>query len=217
MSQVFHCPARLVVVLSGASGVGKNKIQGGLENCSFSVAAGKPHTLTSATTRPLREKDGEVAGVHYHPMSDDEFCRRHERGEFAEAVKNPNGYRYGLLASEFERAPEGSLAIVHLNIDGGLVLKQRYPQVLLIWVVADRNKERNLLLCKYRMTQRGDKSQDIAKRLEIAKDEMARMDHLLIHGRYDHVIVNADGKLADATHETHRLIEAALTLSCVTS
>ena len=55
-----------ILVLSGPSGAGKssllNKVIGDLGECYFSI---------STTTRSMR--DGEIDGVHYHFVDEDEF------------------------------------------------------------------------------------------------------------------------------------------------
>ena len=52
----------------------------------------------SATTRPQRP--GEVEGVHYWFLSDDEFDRRLADDKFLEHVEFPWGQRSGTLLSE---------------------------------------------------------------------------------------------------------------------
>ena len=54
----------------------------------------------SATTRPQRP--GEEDGRDYYFLTEDEFVRRVEAGEFIEHVVYVSGQRYGTLRSEVE-------------------------------------------------------------------------------------------------------------------
>ena len=83
-------PSRPVFVVTGPSGAGKGTlIKGLLERVDGLEVA------VSATTRPQRP--GEVDGRDYWFLSDDEFTRRVDAGEFLEWVPYVSGKRYGTL------------------------------------------------------------------------------------------------------------------------
>ena len=84
-----------VFVVTGPSGAGKGTlIRGLLERVDGLEVA------VSATTRPQRP--GEVDGREYWFLSDDEFTRRVDSGEFLEWVPYVSGRRYGTLRSEID-------------------------------------------------------------------------------------------------------------------
>ena len=86
-----------VVIISGPSGAGKTSVvKGLLEESNLPL-----RLSVSATTRPARP--GEVDGVDYQFMSNDEFQRRREAGDFLECFEVfGRGYWYGTLKSTVE-------------------------------------------------------------------------------------------------------------------
>jgi guanylate kinase len=119
-----------VFVITGPSGAGKGTlIKRLVERVSDLEVA------VSATTRPQRP--GEVDGREYWFLSDDEFVRRAEAGEFLEHVTFV-GARYGTLASEIDRiAGEGRVCILELEIDGALEVQERVENAITLFIAAD--------------------------------------------------------------------------------
>src|SRR5262252_2569483 len=71
----------------------------------------------SATTRARRP--GEVDGVHYWFISDEEFDRRLAEGDFLEYHVFPWGQRSGTLLSELDRiAAAGNIPLLELELNG---------------------------------------------------------------------------------------------------
>ena len=76
----------------------------------------------SATTRARRP--GEVDGVHYWFITDEEFDRRLADGDFLEYHVFPWGQRSGTLLSELDRiAAEGDIPLLELELNGSLAVK----------------------------------------------------------------------------------------------
>ena len=100
-----------VFVITGPSGVGKGTlIRSLLERVPGLELA------VSATTRPPRP--GEKDGVDYHFLSDDEFDKRLERGEFVEHARY-SGRRYGTLRSELdERLERHHPVVLEIEVQG---------------------------------------------------------------------------------------------------
>lgn len=132
----------------------------------------------SATTRAPRE--GEIDGVSYHYLSEEEFSRRVEAGEFLEWA-NVHGHRYGTLKSEVDkRISQGHSVILEIDIQGALNVRRVYPDACLIFIVPPSPEE-----LERRLRSRGTESeQDIALRLQNAKREMEQKD------KYDCIVVN---------------------------
>ncbi len=124
-------PSRPVFVVTGPSGAGKGTlIKGLLERVDGLEVA------VSATTRPQRP--GEVDGREYWFLSDTEFTRRVDAGEFLEHVAYVSGRRYGTLRSEMERiAAEGRTCVLELELDGALVVQSEVPRSVTIFIAAD--------------------------------------------------------------------------------
>jgi guanylate kinase len=124
-------PSRPVFVVTGPSGAGKGTlIKGLLEHVDGLEVA------VSATTR--LQRPGEVDGREYWFLSDAEFTRRVDAGEFLEHVAYVSGRRYGTLRSEMERiAAEGRTCVLELELDGALVVQREVPGSVTIFIAAD--------------------------------------------------------------------------------
>ena len=167
-----------VVVLSGPSGSGKTTIVQRLLRES-------PVPLQmsiSATTRPIRP--GEVDGVNYYFLTQPEFDRRRENGEFLEfAEVHKSGYWYGTLRSELERIQQsGDWALLEVDVQGALNIMREFPQALSIFLETPSVAE-----YERRLRARGTESEAvIARRLQTARSELELAD------RYRHRVVNDD-------------------------
>src|SRR3712207_6437753 len=120
-------PGRLLVV-SGPSGVGKGTVVAALARARDDVAV-----AVSATTRAPRA--GEVDGVHYHFMSDDQFDELVAAGEFVEWAEY-NGHRYGTLWSIVSEASSRGCTTLVLEIEvrGALQVRRRFPDAVLVFL-----------------------------------------------------------------------------------
>ena len=63
-------PNPMLVVVSGPSGVGKSTIVAEL-------ARRRPQVVPIVTATTREQRNGEIDGVHYHFLSDDEFEELH--------------------------------------------------------------------------------------------------------------------------------------------
>ena len=119
-----------VFVITGQSGAGKGtlieRLLGLFPRLELAV---------SATTRARRP--GEVDGVHYHFITDEEFDRRLENGEFLEYHVFPWGQRSGTLLSEIDRIGEkGDICVLELETEGALTVADRVPGAVTIFITA---------------------------------------------------------------------------------
>ena len=105
------------IVISGSSGAGKGtvlkKVFDALPNLAFSVSA------TSRAPRP-----GEVHGVNYYFMSEEEFERNIQAEAFLEYTKTYTNY-YGTLKSQVEKKlSEGKDVVLEINVVGAVNVKK---------------------------------------------------------------------------------------------
>ena len=123
--------SRPVFVVTGPSGAGKGTlIKGLLERVPGLEVA------VSATTRPQRP--GEEDGRDYWFLTDEEFTRRVDAGDFLEYVPYVSGRRYGTLRSEIERiAGAGNTCILELELEGALRVQSDVPGSITIFIAAD--------------------------------------------------------------------------------
>lgn len=172
-------------VVSGPSGVGKGTLVARLRQRVPGLGL-----TVSATTRSPRE--GEIDGVHYHFLSDEEFSRRVEAGEFLEWA-HVHGHCYGTLKSEVSRIfGEGHSVVLEIDVQGGLNVRKVWPGAVLVFIEPPSAEE-----LERRLRGRGTEDEaSIELRLSNAAAEMA------VAPSYDERIVNDDldravGELAD--------------------
>jgi guanylate kinase len=169
-----------VIVVTGTSGAGKGTLEKPL-------LARRPdlELAVSATTRERRA--GEREGREYYFVSDDEFQRRVDAGEFLEHLTHPWGQRVGTLRSEIDRIQKaGRVPLLDLETHGALAVRRDVPGAVTIFVKAPSFAELDRRL-RERATESGG---EIEKRLAIAHEQLAQ-EH-----EFDYVIVNDDRERA---------------------
>ena len=157
-----------VLVLSGPSGSGKSTVVRALTD----RAPVPIRPCVSATTRPPRP--GEADGVDYHFLSDAEFHRRREAGEFLETAEvHGRGYWYGTPWSEVDAAAAaGAWALLEIDVQGAKTVLARYPDAVTVFLTTRTEAE-----FERRLRARGSESEEeIARRIETARAELAEAD-----------------------------------------
>jgi len=175
-------PSRPVFVITGPSGAGKGTlIKGLLERVPGLEVA------VSATTRAQRP--GETDGHDYWFLSDEEFTRRVDSGEFLEYVPYVSGRRYGTLRSEMERiAEDGLICVLELELEGALVVQAEVPDSVTIFIAADVPElERRL---RARATE---STGEIGERIALAREQLEQAH------RFRYMVRNDDLERATAT------------------
>jgi guanylate kinase len=158
----------LVVVISGPSGVGKTTLCDNIRAALPSVS----RVLTCTTRKP---RDGELDGVDYYFLGEDEFLGRVENGEFLEhAVVHEN--HYGVLKSELRaKLAEGSDVLLNIDVQGAVTIRDAAAGDPIL-----NEALFTVFLCpaslgelEQRLRGRStDSDEIIANRLAIARDEM---------------------------------------------
>jgi guanylate kinase len=121
----------------------------------------------SATTREPRE--GEENGRDYHFLSDEEFEKRVQNGEFLEHAEYA-GSRYGTLRSELERPAQG--IVLEIDVQGARQVREALPEATQIFVEPPSLEDLG-----ERLRARGsDSEEQIERRLAVAPDELAAKD-----------------------------------------
>ncbi len=182
-----------LVIFSAPSGSGKTTIVKRLLEAfpqfEFSISA------TSRQPRGI-ERDG----VDYFFLTQEEFRRRVEAGEFIEWEEVYNGTCYGTLRSEMNRIwDKGNVIIFDVDVMGGINLKRIFGHnACSVFIMPPSVDE-----LERRLNGRGtDSPETIAKRVAKAGFEISKSDE------FDHVVVN--DVLDDAVAETRRIIERFL-------
>ena len=163
-----------LIVVSGASGVGKNTVLGKLmkmrKDLAFSVSA------TTWDPRP-----DEIDGVHYYFVTRDRFQEMIARGEFLEYDEH-NETLYGTPRAQALEKMEKGFVILDIEPKGAAQVKQAAPEAVLIFIMPPSMEE-----LERRLRGRGDTPEDqILMRLKRASWEMEQRSW------YNYVVVNDD-------------------------
>lgn len=183
----------VLVVVSGPAGVGK----GTIVNNAVKLSAEQANPLylsVSMTSRPMSNQDSE--GVTYFFVTADEFRNSIEAGDLLE-YNCYNGNYYGTPRGNVIRhLSDGEDVILEIDINGGAQIKESYPEVIRVFIMPPSMEE---LEARIRGRAR-DSEEDIIRRLETARGEIANADN------YDYIIVN--NTVEQATAELFNIIAA---------
>ena len=165
-----------LVVISGASGVGKGTVLGKVmekrSDLSFSV---------SATTRDPRPN--EIDGVHYYFVTKERFEEMVENREFLEYDAHNKNY-YGTPRGQAEEKMEHGHVLLDIEPKGARQVREAAPDAVLIFIMPPSMEE-----LERRLRGRGDTPEDqIVIRLERAVWEMEQRVW------YDYIVVNDDAQ-----------------------
>jgi guanylate kinase len=178
-----------LVVLSSPSGGGKTTI------CRKILNKHKDYLYSvSATTRKKRKNEKE--GRDYFFLSENQFNQIRKKHGFVEWAK-VHGEYYGTLKEPVEQAEkEGKTALFVLDVQGGMAIKKKYPESVLIFLLPPSLEE-----LKKRLIRRGtDRAYQIEKRLKIALKEIK------FWSKYDYVVINKN--LEKTVKLVEKVIEA---------
>ncbi len=180
----------MIFVVSGPSGCGKSTLIGIVRERIGGLAFSVSHT-----TR--KRRPSEKNGVDYHFISRKDFERKARKGEFAEWAR-VHGHLYGTSWAELRRKSRrpGRL-ILDIDVQGARQIKDRIPDVVMIFVVPPGSGE----LRKRLERRREDSPAAVERRLRDAAVEM------LAYPEFDFVVLNDD--LERAVEELKSIVIAS--------
>jgi guanylate kinase len=179
----------ILVVLSSPSGVGKTTV------CERILRKHRTFVRSvSATTRTRRR--GERQGRDYVFLTEEQFKRKIRNKEFVEWAW-VHGHRYGTLNSFVARVKKaGNVAFFVVDVQGGMAMKRKYPQSLLIFLLPPSMSE-----LKRRLVKRGtERMGEMKQRMKTGLREMA------FWSKYDYVVINKN--LNQAVKSVEKIIES---------
>ena len=181
----------LLFVVSGPSGAGKDTLVDALR-----ARMPRLHYSVSATTRPPRP--GERHGEHYFFVARDRFEETRAANGFLE-WREYNDNLYGTPRDYVvQTLTEGYDLIMKPEVNGALAIKAAYPEAVLIFLVPDRfSNLRERLLAR-----RTETNEEIARRLEIAHQEMKFIRD------FDYIVINEQGRSEDAIRDLQAILQA---------
>lgn len=178
-----------LIVISGPSGAGKGTICKALlereDNLYISV---------SATTRSPRE--GEVDGVNYHFLTQEEFKKKVDNNEFLEWAEVHGNY-YGTPKFNVEEMiNEGKNIILEIDVQGALNVKKNCEDGVFIFILPPSMEE-----LKRRIIARGSETpESLIKRFKTAYEEINYIS------KYNYAVVNDD--LEEAVKKVQNILYA---------
>jgi len=169
-----------LVVLAGPTAVGKGTIAAYIRTHFPQV-----WLSVSMTTRPPRP--GEVDGVHYIFVAEEEFDRLIAAGEFLEYAVVHGRAKYGTPRGPVERAlAAGHPALLEIDLQGARQVRKSMPEALLVFLAPPSWDE-----LVDRLVGRGTETQEERTvRLHTATRELEAVDE------FDVVIINDDVRRA---------------------
>jgi len=168
--------APLVLIVSGPSGSGKSTlVQRILE---------LPGTMPSISCTTRARRATEASGKCYDFVTEEEFDAMVARGEFLEYARVFGKYSYGTPRKWLEESrKKGVDLVLEIDVQGAAQVKQQLPDAVAIFILPPSREE-----LERRLRDRGqDSSEEIARRLAQARDEIAQLGKY-----YDFCVMNED-------------------------
>lgn len=162
-----------LLIISGPSGAGKGTLVAELLKNFPDL-----YLSVSATTR--KQRSGEIPGVHYHFLTEEEFKEREKRGEFLESA-TVHEHRYGTFYEAIKNALRaGRDVILEIDIQGAIQVKNKIPNCILIFIEAPSVNELGTRLKK----RNTEAPQELETRMRTAEEEIK------VAPKYDYIIIN---------------------------
>ena len=179
-----------LVVLAGPTAVGKGTV-------STHIRENHPDVLLSVSATTRAPRPGEVDGVHYYFVDDDEFDRMVRDREMLEYATVHNSHRYGTPRPPVDAAlDEGRSVLLEIDLQGARQVRAAMPEAVLVFLLPPTWDE-----LVRRLIGRGtEEAAEQQRRLETAKVELAAQDE------FDVKVVNRD--VAVAAQEVVDLLSA---------
>ena len=188
----IYCPEPLLIVISGPSGVGKDTVLRLMEERNEAPF----HFVVTATTRPIRE--GEVHGVDYFFVSNDEFAKMIEEDELLEYAIVYNDYK-GIPKQQVRDAlASGKDVIMRLDVQGAATVRKMAPEAITIFLTTESEEA----LVNRLKTRKSETAEGLNLRIAAARQEMKRADE------FDYIVINRENRINEAVDTIQAIIQA---------
>ena len=165
-----------LIIISGTTCAGKGTIINKLleENDNICLS-------TSYTSRPIRPK--EVNGKDYYFVTREEFEAKIKNDEFLEYACVRYGEYFGTPKKEvIDLLNSGKDVILEIDVQGAAIIKEKFPNTLLIFILAPSMEE----VKKRLLNRRTETKEQIIDRFKTAYKEINEVN------KYNYVVINDD-------------------------
>jgi guanylate kinase len=165
----------MVLIVSGPSGSGKSTL--------VKKILEVPRMMLSISCTTRGPRTTETAGKWYNFVSEAEFTRMVEHGEFLEYAQVFGKNWYGTPKRWIDIASaEGKDLVLEIDVQGAAQVKMKVPTAVAIFIIPPSRED-----LERRIRARGqDSDEEIARRLERARQELEQ------YKGYDYIVVNDD-------------------------
>jgi len=185
-------PQGRYIVVTGPSASGKTAVVSRILEQETSWAR-----LVTTTTREPRP--GEVDGRDYHFVTPETFRRLREQGDFLEWAENYGNF-YGSSRTVLDEMRGRHPAVFGiLDVKGALIIKELLPEAVTLFLKSTEDELRR------RIAERpGTGPEELERRLAVMCHELGLCD------RFDHAVVNADGRLDDTADSVISIVRSRI-------
>jgi guanylate kinase len=178
----------ILFIVSAPSGAGKTTIV-------RRILKEFPHIIYSVSATTRKKRESEIEGLDYFFLSETEFKEKIENDEFAEWEKFYD-YYYGTFKKYLdENLQNGRDVLLEIDVKGALVIKDKYPDAAMIFIVPPSSEE----LANRLKNRQTENEVDLQKRIERAELELRLKD------KFDYFIHNVE--IENAVNDLKSLID----------
>lgn len=165
-----------LIIISGTTCAGKDTIVKKLLDINKNICKS-----TSYTSRPIRP--GEVDGKNYYFVNKQEFEEKIENDDFLEYAQVQYGEYYGTPKKEvIDLLESGKDVILVIDVQGAQIIKEKFPDTLLIFILAPSMNE----IKKRLINRKTETKEQIINRFKTAYNELNEVN------KYNYVVINDD-------------------------
>ena len=165
-----------LIIISGTTCAGKDTVVKKLLSINKNIC--KSISYTSRSIRP-----NEVDGKDYYFVDKSKFEEKISNDEFLEYAKVQYGEYYGTPKKEvIELIESGKDVILVIDVQGAQIIKEKFPDTLLIFILAPSMTE----IKKRLFSRKTETKEQIINRFKTAYNELNEVN------KYNYVVVNDD-------------------------
>jgi guanylate kinase len=164
-------------IVAAPSGAGKSSIVN-------AVLARDPNIALSISFTSRAPRPGERHAEHYHFVSEDEFQRMIDAGEFFEYARVHGDWKGTARQSVEPQLASGRDVLLEIDWQGARQVRAKVPDAVSVFILPPSRQA-----LEARMRNRGQDSEDvIQRRLAAAREEMSHyteFDYLIVNERFE--------------------------------